>query len=173
MNQMHRILKLISNVVGTIAVLFLAFLMLGITVDVFTRLFTGSAISGIFEMSELSLVMITFLGAMWAQSDRAHIRVTILSQKVSGVLHRIIMAFAWGCGALALLMIAWPATQEAIYSVSILEFRWGYTQVPIWWAKVAVALGLWLAALQMTVSAIDALFNDEIEERAVEHDVQA
>lgn len=172
MSQINHIMKLISNAVGAFAVLFLAFLMFGITVDVFFRLFTGSAISGIFEMSELSLVMIVFLGAMWAQDDRAHIRVTILSQHLSGALHRVAMAFAWGCGALALFMIAWPSTQEAIYSVSILEFRWGYTQIPIWWTKVGVALGLWLAALQMTINAIDALLNDEKEEATLERDVE-
>ncbi|MEY8828891.1 TRAP transporter small permease [Sedimentitalea sp. XS_ASV28] len=166
MNLIRRCLNLISNLCGAVAVLFLAFLMFGITVDVFARVVGGRSISGIFEMSELSLVMIVFMGAMWAQRDRAHIRVNILSQRMKGPSHRLVMGLAWLCGALALAMIAWPATQEAIYSVSILEFRWGYTQVPIWWTKVGVALGLWLAAVQMCFSALDVFVNDEIEQPA-------
>lgn len=160
MNQIDRILNLISNLFGAVAVLFLAFLMLGISADVLARLITGSSISGIFELSELSLVMIVFMGAMWAQRDRAHIRVEILSDRLAGPARRVAMGFAWGCGALALVLIAWPSTQEAIYSVSIWEFRWGYTQVPIWWTKVGVALGLWLAAIQMAVNAAGAVLAD-------------
>ncbi|MGX0905006.1 TRAP-type C4-dicarboxylate transport system, small permease component [Roseovarius sp. EC-HK134] len=164
MNLIRKILKLISDAFGAVAMLFLAFLMFGITADVITRAITGNPISGVFEMSELSLVMIVFLGAMWAQNDHAHIRVNILTRKLSGLPHRIAMAFSWGCGALALFMFAWSSTQEAIYSVSIWEFRWGYIQFPIWWTKVGVAVGLWLAAIQMTFHAVTALIHDEAEE---------
>ncbi|EPX85719.1 TRAP transporter small permease [Salipiger mucosus] len=163
MNKTKKALKLVSDVFGVVAALFLAFLMFGITADVVARALTGDPISGVFEMSELSLVMIVFLGAMWGQQDRAHIRVNILSTRLSGLPHRIAMGFAWGCGALALLMLAWPATQEAIYSISIWEFRWGYIQVPIWWTKAGLALGLWFAAMQMAVHAIAALVEDEPE----------
>jgi TRAP-type C4-dicarboxylate transport system permease small subunit len=164
MKSVRKILKTTSDVFGAVAILFLAFLMFGITADVAARAITGDSISGVFEMSELSLVMVVFLGTMWAQSDRAHIRVNILTEKLSGLPHRIAMAFSWGCGALALCMFAWPTTQEAIYSVSIWEFRWGYTQVPIWWTKVGVAIGLWFAAVQMTFQAVTALLEDEAEE---------
>lgn len=167
MKSVGRVLKTISDVFGVVAMIFLAFLMFGITADVVVRAITGDPISGVFEMSELSLVMIVFLGAMWAQSDRAHIRVNIVTTKLAGLPHRIAMAFAWGCGALALFMIAWPSTQEAIYSISIWEFRWGYIQVPIWWTKAGVALGLWLAAIQMTFHAVVALIDDEVEDGSI------
>ena len=155
MTTIKMVLNWISDILGVVAMLFLAFLMFGITADVVVRTLTGDPISGVFEMAELSLVMIVFLGVMWAQRDRAHIRVNILSDRISGLPRRIVMAFCWGAGAMTLFMLAWPATQEAIYSVSIWEFRWGYIQFPIWWTKVALAVGLWLAAVQM---AFDALF---------------
>lgn len=161
MSTINTFLRILSNISGVVAMAFLAFLMFGITADVGSRAITGNPISGVFEMSELSLVMIVFLGAMWAQDDRAHIRVNILSNRLTGLPHRVAMAFAWGCGALALLMFAWPATQEAIYSVSIWEFRWGFIQFPIWWTKAALAVGLWLAFVQMTVHAIRAFLEGE------------
>ncbi|HDZ73752.1 MAG TPA: TRAP transporter small permease [Aurantimonas coralicida] len=157
MRAIQAILRTLSDILGAAAALFLAFLMLGTTVDVITRAVTGQPISGIFELTELSLVMLVFLGAMWAQRDDAHIRVTILTDQLSGAAHRSIMAFAWFCGALALAMLAWPATNEAIYSVSIWEFRWGFVKVPIWWTKIGVAVGLWLAAVQMAFYALTAL----------------
>jgi len=163
MTKLTHFLQLVSSLFGMVAMAFLAFLMFGITADVIARAITGDPISGVFEMSELSLVMIVFLGAMWAQDDRAHIRVNILSNRLSGLPHRIVMAFSWVCGALALFMFAWPATQEAIYSISIWEFRWGYIQIPIWWTKIGLATGLWLAALQMTLHAVLALTADAPE----------
>ncbi len=171
MNWLNAVLGRVSTVCGVVAMAFLAFLMFATTADVIVRAVSGDSIRGVFEMTELSLIMIVFLGAMWAQQDRAHIRVNMLSTKLSGVAHRVAMGFAWGCGALALLMFAWPATQDAIYSVSIWEFRWGFINVPIWWAKVALALGLWLAALQMGVHAIIALIWDETESVAAGHEV--
>ena len=171
MNWLNAFLRRVSTMFGVVAMVFLAFLMFGTSADVIVRAISGDSIRGVFEMTELSLVMIVFLGAMWAQQDRAHIRVNMLSAKLSGLAHRVAMGGAWSCGALALLMLAWPATQEAIYSVSIWEFRWGFINVPIWWAKVALALGLWLAALQMAVHAIIALTRDEAESVAAGHDV--
>lgn len=161
MDKIKKTLNLVSDISGAVAMLFLLFLMLGITADVVARAITGNPISGVFEMSELSLVMLVFLGAMWAQRDRAHIRVNILTQKLSGTPQRLIMAFSWACGALVLCMFGWAATQEAIYSVSIWEFRWGYIQIPVWWTKVGVALGLWAAAIQMSVQAACSLLGEE------------
>ncbi len=163
MELINSLLKLVSGIFGVVAMAFLAFLMFGITADVIARALTGDPISGVFEMSELSLVMIVFLGAMWAQDDRAHIRVNILTIRLSGLPHRLAMAFAWACGATAFFMLAWPSTQEAIYAVSIWEFRWGYIQIPIWWTKVGLAAGLWLAGVQMALHAITAAVHDETE----------
>lgn len=165
MHALDTVTRRISQILGVVAMAFLAFLMLGITADVLTRAITGSPLSGVFELSELSLVMIVFLGAMWAQDDRAHIRVDLLSKRLTGWPHRLAMGFAWGAAALALAMFAWPATQEAIYSVSIWEFRWGYIQIPIWWTKLGVAIGLWAAALQMALHALLALREDDAERR--------
>ena len=161
MDKIKKVLNLVSDIFGAVAMFFLLFLMFGITADVFARALTGSPISGVFEMSELSLVMLVFLGAMWAQRDRAHIRVDILTKKLTGLPHRLVMTFAWGCGAVVLCILGWATTQEAIYSVSIWEFRWGHVQIPVWWTKIGVALGLWAAAVQMAFTAVLALLGDD------------
>ena len=83
MQSLNRVLNFVSNALGAIAMLFLAFLMFGTTLDVAMRAITGSPITGVFEFTELALVMLVFLGAGWAQRDDAHIRVNVLTDKLS------------------------------------------------------------------------------------------
>lgn len=154
MIKLHRFINRLTDVTGWIALGFLAFMMFGITLDVVLRALTGKPVPGLFEMSEMSMVMVVFMGLGWAQSDDAHIRVTMLTDKFSPTLQRLATMLAWLLAALALLMLAYPSTLEAIYSFSIREFRWGYFQVPIWWAKIAVAIGLWLAVIQTLLHAL-------------------
>ena len=56
------VLRALSNLFGAVATLFLLFLMFGITLDAVVRAIYGHSIPGVFEMSELSLVVIVFLG---------------------------------------------------------------------------------------------------------------
>ncbi|QKV20571.1 TRAP transporter small permease [Oricola thermophila] len=154
MARLNRLLDVGARITSWVALGFLAFMMLAITLDVVARASIGRAVPGLFEMTELSMVMVVFMGLGATLLDDGHIRVTMLTERLPAPLARISTTLAWGFAALTFLLLAWPATQEAEYSFSIREFRWGYFQVPIWWAKIAVAAGLWFAALQSAVHAL-------------------
>ncbi|MEI2415982.1 TRAP transporter small permease [Orrella sp. JC864] len=152
-----RTLRAAANLTGMVALAFLLFMMLGTTVDAAARLAAGRPIAGVFEISELAMVMVVFMGLGWTQADQAHIRVTLLKDRLPPRAARMLDALAWLLAAVLLAVLAYPATGEAIESVAIREFRWGYVEVPIWWAKLAVAAGLWFGALQMLACAAAAL----------------
>jgi len=156
-SSIGKLLRVASNAMGAVALGFLLFMMVGTTVDAVFRTVAGSPLPGLFEMSELSMVMIVFMGLGWTQLDDAHIRVTLVRKWLPARAARVLDGLAWLLAAVVLAVLAYPATAEAIESVAIREFRWGYVEVPIWWAKAAVAIGLWFGALQMLACAAWAL----------------
>lgn len=162
MQSINTALKKISDFFGAIALFFMAFLMLGTSIDVTVRAIYGRSISGVFELAELSMVLVVFLGLGWTKIDDGHIRVTLLLDRMSERTQRIMETISWALAALLLLLLAMPATNEAIHSFEIREFRWGYIEFPIWWAKIVLALGLWFGFIQMAVYTVQvAIFGRE------------
>ncbi|MTH79160.1 TRAP transporter small permease [Paracoccus aestuariivivens] len=152
--RLNRLSDGIARITSWLALGFLAFMMVGITVDVVARATLGRSVPGLFEVTEMSMVMVVFMGLGATLLDDGHIRVTMMTDALPGPYSRSCTALAWFFAALTFLLLAWPATQEAVYSFSIREFRWGYFQVPVWWAKIAVAAGLWFAALQAALHSL-------------------
>lgn len=157
MNLLRRIDNFLAAVTGTVAIAFLLIMMIGTAVDATMRFVFNSPIPGVFEVAEAAMVVLVYFGLGWAQSDRKHIRATMLVDRLSHKPRYFMEAFAWGLSALFLLALAIPATEAAQASFAIREFRWGSVQMPIWWVKILLALGLWLGVAQMLRSCIGAV----------------
>lgn len=142
---------------GAIAVLFLVVMMLATSVDATLRFFFNKPIAGVFEVAEMAMVVLVFFGLGWTQQDRKHIRATMLTERLPRRWQAFFDAIAWAACACFLLVLAVPATEAARESFGMREFRWGAVQMPIWWVKIILAVGLWLGALQMIYCLAGAL----------------
>lgn len=121
--------------------------------DVVKRIVTGQSMAGVLETGEVVLVILVFLGLAAAQRERMHVASTILTSRVPprfASLLRVVGLLAW-TGLLVWMAVV--CTGRAIESVAGGEYRFGLIQIPVWPARVAIALGvvLLLVAVLMTL----------------------
>src|SRR5690606_39956114 len=99
------------------------------------------------------------------------IRVTMLLDRAPHSARVVMEIISWAMAALLLLLLAIPSTQDAIASTAIREFRWGFVQFPIWWAKIVLAVGLWFGFLQMAFEVLRLIVTREIRRAATDDTV--
>jgi len=147
----YRVLALSLSAISGIC---LALMILTITLDATARYLFNSPIAGVFETNEVMLVIIVFMGLTWTQMDRENIRVEILLVRMSKKHRQIANTFAWLITLCFVSILFFMTYQGFLDSYSIKEFRWGSVQMPIWWAKGIVPLGLMLLMIQLLMDII-------------------
>ncbi|MBA4501677.1 TRAP transporter small permease [Marinobacterium marinum] len=143
----------LANTTGCIAAAAILLMMLSTALDATSRSLFNFPLPGVYEFSEISMAIIVYLGLLWAQGDKKHIRVSLISEKRPAHIQQFWEGIAWLCAAVFLAIISIPSIEGAYSSFMDREFRWGIFQMPIWWVKIIVAFGLTLASLQMLLHA--------------------
>jgi TRAP-type C4-dicarboxylate transport system permease small subunit len=127
----------------------LAVMIISTTLDTTLRYAINFPIAGVFELNEVLLVVLVFLGISWTQQERGHTRVVLVMRKMP--IRRAIKMdiLCWTLCFIFLAIIGFQSGREALRAYQINEFRWGSVQMPIWWAKALVPLGCWLTCIQL------------------------
>ena len=126
----------------------IAVMMFSTTLDTIMRYFFNRPIAGVFELNEVILVVCVFMGLAWCQIERGHIRVTILLVRLSPRTIVIMDTIVWIVAFVFIMTLAIQTGHDAVYAYSVKLFRWGRIQMPIWWARALVPIGLWLLCIQ-------------------------
>ena len=128
-------------------------LMLLTSVDVVLRALVGSGVDGSIEIAQVALVATVFAGVMSSEVAHVHVRTPLLTERLSPRVARLVRA----CGSvIAIGIVGWSAIgawRVGLESARNGEFQFGLTQIPIWPAKLIVAIGLTglLAALALNL----------------------
>lgn len=158
MHALQKIEARLASITGVAAAAALLFMMVSTALDATSRSLFNFPLPGVYEFSEISMAIIVYLGLLWTQYDKKHIRVSLISENKSKRAKNALESIGWLFAALFLLMITVPTIEGAYSSFLDKEFRWGIMQMPIWWVKIIVACGLFLALIQMVLHFLLSLY---------------
>jgi len=138
----RRGVHLLAGALGAVSILLILVMMVATVSDVISRLVVGRPIAGVIEMGEVLMVAIVFLGLAYTESKGAHVRMTLVIRKLPP--RTAAVATMLGL-ALVLFVVAWMTIvtgERALTSFDSQETRFGLVQIPVWPARVALAVGL-------------------------------
>lgn len=130
--------------VGAIASLSILALAMLLTAEAISRSFFHTSIRGLYEIAELLIVVVVFLGIAQAEVARNHVRVTIVTDRIPTRIGSIVRGFALvlAGGFLGWMFVA--LTVKAWESFASQEFKVGLLNFPVWPSRVLVAFGIGL-----------------------------
>ena len=144
--RVMRLLDAVGVVVSGALVVFLMFLSV---FDVAMREWGSRGISGTIEWTEVLLVIMVFAGLGPAEVGKAHIRTPLVTNRLPDKWAHAVRALAQVFGAIFIGWLAFEAFSEAQLAIDVHELKIGVVEVPVWPAKVAIAVGLFVMCVVM------------------------
>ena len=146
----------ISSVLNAVGTGVLSVLMLLTCADVFLRYFLNRPIPGVFELTELAMVVVVFFGLAYTASKNSHIAVDLvvarLPQRWQGAIDFI-------TGVISLGVIALIIWQSALFAQEALAYHEvsDILDIPTFYFKFLVPLGASVLFLQLVASLFESL----------------
>jgi TRAP-type C4-dicarboxylate transport system permease small subunit len=144
-------MKFVSLAAAGLAGIALVLLAIIGTADVIGASFLGIPVPGTVEIGASLMVAGIALGLPKAQRDRRQIRVEIVVDRLPPRPRAVLDVIAQLSLAVMLAGIAWMGWRMFLTSVSTHEFSQGLIEIPMWPARLALALGATLAVVQTIV----------------------
>lgn len=132
-------------------------IMVAVVLDVAGRFLFNAPIPGANEFSELLLVAMIFLGLAAAQQQRQHFAIEIAIQRLRPSIRRWVELGGWLVSLAIVGLLAWMSGKQAWTAMLRGEASYGVIPFPIWPARVVLAFGLGLLALQIALDILRLL----------------
>ncbi len=141
MSRLLRILAACESAAAAGAALIFVFVTLAICAEVLLRYGFNRPLTWVVEISEYSLLWITFLGASWVLRHGGHVRVDIALQYMSPAALRVCGLFSSAAGvAITLVLVGFGA--EATWAAYVQgAFKPTGVDVPTWMVLIVIPLG--------------------------------
>ncbi|MGI3130241.1 TRAP transporter small permease [Halopseudomonas pachastrellae] len=166
LGAVDRVTEWVEKIILGSSVLFLAGLLI---VHVLGRQLLGNGVTGQVELTQISLIIMTFAGLGYAVRRARHISMSAFFDQLSGKPRKALMILiALGTAAL-MFYLAWHA---AAYVMTIHDR--GRTssalQIPLWIPYLAAPVGFVLAGIQFVLTAVRNLISPEVYRSFTEKD---
>jgi C4-dicarboxylate transporter DctQ subunit len=141
-NKMLTIMMAISG-----AMVFLA--ALAVTVDVLMRYFFSMTYAGLFEITEFSLLWMTFLATPWLMKNNAHIRLDLLVSQLKPGHKAIVNAIASIISILILMSVTFYSAKLTLHDFQTHFTLSGILLIPKWPIEIIIPIGFFLLLIQL------------------------
>lgn len=128
-----------------------------LTAEVVMRGVGSGSIRGLFEIAELGLVMTVFLGMAQSEINGTHVRVTLLTDRLSPAAAARVRGIGLVIAAIFLAWMSYELIGRAIESFAVGEFRTGLLNFPTWPSRGFVAVGSAFLAIVILAKGIISL----------------
>ncbi|MGW8814407.1 TRAP transporter small permease subunit [Gordonia terrae] len=162
-----KLLQAVTNGLAAIAGAAVLLLMLNITADVALRVFTGQPLDGTNALvSTIWMPLIVFLGLGFAQARNEHIRVTLVSDRLSPALLSIASVSTLLVAMAVTAVLIYASFNEAARSFEISQTTTGILALPVWPMKFVMLVGFTVLFLQFLRSLASAVtLKSQVTER--------
>jgi TRAP-type C4-dicarboxylate transport system permease small subunit len=123
---------------------------------ILTKIFS-LPLPGAYEITETLMVGSVFLALAMSQREKRQIRVELFTEKLGQRKRLALDALSEACSLVVYGLIAWYGVQAAWESVRVGEFSSGLIRLPMWPAKVALAVGAVLMCAQCAKGSLDSI----------------
>jgi len=132
-------------------------IMVIVVIDVTGRAAFNAPLHSGVEISELLLVSLVFLGLASAQQKRQNFAIEVLSRHLPPKAQKGLELVGSLACLVIVVLLAWPSAHQAISSFNRNEMGFGIVAFPVWPARILLALGLWLLAVQFAIDILRIL----------------
>lgn len=152
MRILDRINSKVSQVAAVIAATLTLLLAVSITSDAVARFVTHRSLPGMVELSETLLVALVFLALGYCAHEGAHISLTLVTDAIPGRAAAWVRAAAFTFVIVFLVWMLWATSVRAFDSFLTGEYKFGLAEWPLWPARTAIVVGLFITIPVYVVS---------------------
>lgn len=155
-----------GRVVGwfaTIAGVILFLLMWLVCINALSRWALNVPVPGSLEITEALMPMVILLPMAFTQFRGGHIRVELLTNRLSLANRRLLRIVILFLTAGLLVWIAVATYEFAFRSYRIGETTWGAVRIPLWITKASISVGSGLLAFQYLLDALRMIIAPDLD----------
>ena len=152
MKRLDRFMARVSAALALLAGGLIAVILLVMVIDVACRNLAGSSLAGAYEVVTIMLVGVVFLGLAHAERSDSNIKLTLFTSRLPAAVAQKARLVGGSVSLLLCLVATWATISAAQGSIARGEYQQGILSIPIWPAKVIIALGFTVLAIELVLS---------------------
>lgn len=124
---------------------------IAVSVDTMMRYFLRESAIGIFELTEYSLVWMTFLGATWLLQKDGHIRMDVIVTRLNQRLQTVINIVVYGVCTILLAVVTFFSIKLIVYYYQTNYFFQTVLEPRRWAIELIVPIGCFMLFIQLLI----------------------